>query len=161
MATNNKYKIVRYGLCMNDNCPKSKAKERQQISGREEFVCKECGKPLFECPPPRSWWNKNGKTCQDCWQWLLYWAQVVSFSLSPKNNNNAELASPSVPEVIEETPVESESEVMEQVVEPTLEKEEAKPTKETVTSVRNSLDLGYATYKGRIKTVCLMMKMDV
>lgn len=40
---------------------------------------------------------------------------------------------------------------MEQVVEPTLEKEEAKPTKETVTSVRNSLDLGYATYKGRIK----------
>ena len=151
MATNNKYKIVRYGLCMNDNCPKSKAKERQQISGREEFVCKECGKPLFECPPPRSWWNKKGKTLSG----LLAVAAILGtgcfFFMSPKNNNNAELASPSVPEVIEETPVESESEVMEQVVEPTLEKEEAKPTKETVTSVRNSLDLGYATYKGRIK----------
>ena len=50
MATNNKYKIVRYGLCMNDNCPKSKAKERQQISGREEFVSQGMWKASVRMP---------------------------------------------------------------------------------------------------------------
>lgn len=51
----------RYGICLNDGCSKCKSKEVQQIAARKEFVCAECGKPLRECPPPKSWWDKNGK----------------------------------------------------------------------------------------------------
>ena len=43
---------ARYGMCLNDQCSKAKAKEVQEISARKEFVCEECGKPLRECPPP-------------------------------------------------------------------------------------------------------------
>ena len=51
----------RYGICLNDGCSKCKSKEVQQIAARKEFVCAERGKPLRECPPPKSWWDKNGK----------------------------------------------------------------------------------------------------
>lgn len=51
----------RYGICLNDNCTKCKTKEVQQLPIRKEFVCTECNKPLRECPPPRTWWQKNGK----------------------------------------------------------------------------------------------------
>lgn len=43
---------ARYGMCLNEQCSKAKAKEVQEISARKEFVCEECGKPLRECPPP-------------------------------------------------------------------------------------------------------------
>lgn len=42
----------RWGICLNDACQKSKNKERQEITGRKDFVCSECGRPLKECPPP-------------------------------------------------------------------------------------------------------------
>ena len=64
MATSNRNERVRfrYGICLNDkDCSKCKAKEVQQITARKEFVCEECGKPLRECPPPRSFWDKYGK----------------------------------------------------------------------------------------------------
>ncbi|MGN1264137.1 MAG: hypothetical protein ACI4TW_08860 [Prevotella sp.] len=51
----------RYGLCLNDSCTKAKAKEVQQIPARKDFVCAECGKALKECPPPKTWMQKNGK----------------------------------------------------------------------------------------------------
>ena len=47
----------KYGICLNDECPKCKAKEVQQIAMRKDFVCSECGKELRECPPPK----KGGK----------------------------------------------------------------------------------------------------
>lgn len=43
----------KYGICLNDECPKCKEKEVQQIAMRKEFVCSECGKELRECPPPK------------------------------------------------------------------------------------------------------------
>ena len=55
MATRSNERLrYRYGICLNDNCPKCKEKEVQQIPARKEFVCTnpECGKPLRECPPP-------------------------------------------------------------------------------------------------------------
>lgn len=63
MATSNRSERLRfrYGICLNDGCSKCKSKEVQEISARKEFVCAECGKPLRECPPPKSWWEKNGK----------------------------------------------------------------------------------------------------
>lgn len=56
-SSNERYQ---YGICLNDECPKCKAKEVQQIPMRKEFVCQnpECGKPLRECPPPK---KHNGK----------------------------------------------------------------------------------------------------
>lgn len=47
----------KYGICLNDECPKCKNKDVQQIPMRREFVCEECGKELRECPPPK----KSGK----------------------------------------------------------------------------------------------------
>lgn len=60
MATNrtSEHLRYRYGICLNDNCQKSKNKEVQQIAARKDFVCEECGKPLRECPPPKSGPNK-------------------------------------------------------------------------------------------------------
>ena len=60
MATNrnSEHLRYRYGICLNDNCQKCKNKEVQQVSARKEFVCEECGKPLRECPPPKSGPNK-------------------------------------------------------------------------------------------------------
>ena len=60
MATNrnSEHLRYRYGICLNDNCQKCKNKEVQQISARKDFVCEECGKPLRECPPPKSGPNK-------------------------------------------------------------------------------------------------------
>lgn len=51
----------RYGMCLNDQCEKCRTKEVQQISARKDFVCEACGKPLRECPPPKSFMQKYGK----------------------------------------------------------------------------------------------------
>lgn len=42
----------RWGMCLNDACERSKNHERIEITGRKDFVCPDCGKPLKECPPP-------------------------------------------------------------------------------------------------------------
>ena len=60
MATNrtSEHLRYRYGICLNDNCQKSKNKDVQQIPARKDFVCEECGKALRECPPPKTGPNK-------------------------------------------------------------------------------------------------------
>lgn len=50
---NNNHVRYRYGICLSDDCEKSKSKEIQQLSARKDFVCEQCGKPLRECPPPK------------------------------------------------------------------------------------------------------------
>lgn len=61
MATNrnSEHLRYRYGICLNDNCQKCKNKEVQQVAARKDFICEECGKPLRECPPPKSGPNKK------------------------------------------------------------------------------------------------------
>lgn len=57
MATrNNAHLRVKYGICLNDECEKCKKQEVQEIPLRKDFVCQnpECGKPLRECPPPKT-----------------------------------------------------------------------------------------------------------
>lgn len=62
MPTNRKEHLrYRYGICLNDSCSKCKSKEVQQIAARKDLVCEECQKPLRECPPPKSFWDKFGK----------------------------------------------------------------------------------------------------
>ena len=53
MARNNDRERFKYGICLNEDCSKSKSKEVQQIAMRKEFVCSECGQELRECPPPK------------------------------------------------------------------------------------------------------------
>lgn len=56
----------KYGICLNDECPLCKEKKIQQIPMRKELVCTnpECGKPLRECPPPKTGpnWKKIAAT---------------------------------------------------------------------------------------------------
>ena len=60
MATNtNKHLAYRYGYCVNEKCEKSKKDtkgkyEIQQIQSHKPLICPECGKPLHECPPPKT-----------------------------------------------------------------------------------------------------------
>jgi len=49
----------KYGICLNDECPLCKEKKVQQIPMRKDLVCSECGKPLRECPPPKTGPNKK------------------------------------------------------------------------------------------------------
>lgn len=51
----------KYGICLNDECPLCKQKKIQQIPMRKDLVCTnpECGKPLRECPPPKTGINKK------------------------------------------------------------------------------------------------------
>ena len=60
----------RYGICLNDSCSKCKSKEVQEIPARKELVCEECGKPLRECPPPKTGVN-----------WKLYGAVAAAVVL--------------------------------------------------------------------------------
>lgn len=53
MTKNNDRERFKYGICLNEDCSKSKSKEIQQISMRKDFVCAECGQELRECPPPK------------------------------------------------------------------------------------------------------------
>lgn len=61
MATSNDRQRARYGICLSDSCPKCKDKTVQIITGRKDFVCEECGKPLREVPRPQTTWEKHGK----------------------------------------------------------------------------------------------------
>lgn len=61
MATSNDRLRARYGICLSDSCPKCKDKTVQIITGRKDFVCEECGKPLREVPRPQTAWEKHGK----------------------------------------------------------------------------------------------------
>lgn len=151
MATSSKYTVVRYGLCLNDNCPKCKSKEIQQINGRKDFVCEECGKLLRECPPPRTWWDKNGKTLLGVLIAVVILGAGGFFVMSPKSESNVESLDESVPEIIEESPVDSVQVTKGQPVTPILEKKKTEPVKKAVASTNKSLDLGYATYKGQVK----------
>ena len=51
----------KYGICLNDECPLCKEKKIQQIPMRKDLVCTnpDCGKPLRECPPPKTGPNKK------------------------------------------------------------------------------------------------------
>ncbi len=50
---NSERERFKYGICLNEDCPKCKSKEVQKISMRKDLVCEDCGKELRECPPPK------------------------------------------------------------------------------------------------------------
>lgn len=88
MSTNRKEHLrYRYGICLNDSCSKCKSKEVQQIAARKDFVCEECQKPLRECPPPKSFWDKYGKLIIGAGVLIVIICAVVLIMLNRKSGS--------------------------------------------------------------------------
>ncbi|MDE5822068.1 MAG: hypothetical protein K2H63_06265 [Paramuribaculum sp.] len=92
MASNrNEHLRYRYGICLNDSCEKCKSKEVQQIPARKDLVCESCGKPLRECPPPKSFGQKYGKLMGIGVAAVVIIGGIATFFLfSSKNGGSAE-----------------------------------------------------------------------
>lgn len=177
MATSNRSKSVRfrYGKCLNESCSKGKAKEVQQISAHKDFVCAECGKSLLDCPPPKSWWEKNGKKTIIAAVAVAVVGAGVGISIgggdeAAENEQAVILATPAdsakndTAQVIADAkPAEADSKAVEETQKP--EQKETAAGKETVGKpaarqsapkhapgerYQGTLNLGYGTYSGEI-----------
>lgn len=156
MASNRNDRLrYRYGICLKDGCSKCQTKEVQSISAHKDFVCAECGKPLKECRPPRSWWDKHGK------QTII--AGVVALGAAigagvwiTTSPTNAPISVPLPAEPPSEPQPVTEPEQTTSP-DPTPESEPApapkpKPASKPApgTRYKGTLDLGYGTYSGDI-----------
>lgn len=156
----------KYGICLNDECPKCKEKEVQQITMRKELVCSECGKELRECPPPK----KGGKMPIYIGVGVLAAALIGGaciFALG--GNDEKELAeTPATTAVVEEidtipatedaVPTEEVEEVKEAMEEetPVTKPQPAtpvvnKPATHSASSSNGTLRLSYGSYSGATK----------
>jgi hypothetical protein len=163
MATSNRNERVRfrYGICLNDkDCSKCKAKEVQQITARKEFVCEECGKPLRECPPPRSFWDKYGKLIIAAAIVVIAVIVTVCVMFIPSGKTEPESLGEDTIKVdstkVDTTKVDTvkvEPVVQEPTTEPEPEKDpepivEPKPV---TNPTYGTVNLGYGTYTGDLK----------
>lgn len=162
MATNRKEHLrFRYGMCLNDGCSKCKSKEVQQISARKDFVCEECQKPLRECPPPKTFWQKYGKAVIGGGVAVLA-AGIIGLSLIDAEDQE-EIINPGVEQAVESgtdsTAIEQKADSLEvQAVpeEPQAEtagnggdaKTGAGTTAPKVTRPASSIQVPYGTYSG-------------
>lgn len=90
MASNrNEHLRYRYGICLNDSCEKCKSKEVQQIPTRKDLVCESCGKPLRECPPPKSFGQKYGKFIGIGVASVVIIGSVATYFLLPSKNGGS------------------------------------------------------------------------
>ena len=122
MASNrNEHLRYRYGICLNDSCEKCKSKEVQQIPARKDLVCESCGKPLRECPPPKSFGQKYGKFIGIGVAAVVIIGGIATYCLLPsKNGGSAETSvvdsiavdTVATPIVVETPKVDSISEAM-------------------------------------------------
>lgn len=156
MPTNRQERVLyRYGRCLNDNCSKCKTKEIQKIAARKDFVCEECQKPLNECRPPQSFWDKNGKKVIGglCVLALVIAGVLIIPNLKSgdKDVEETAVAAPVVNEpetepVVDETPVE------EPVEEQVTEEEETTPEPQAQVvnqePKRSAIQVPFGTYTG-------------
>ncbi|MDE5607961.1 MAG: hypothetical protein K2I64_03405 [Muribaculaceae bacterium] len=90
MASNrNEHLRYRYGICLNDSCEKCKSKEVQQIPARKDLVCESCGKPLRECPPPKSFGQKYGKLIGIGVAAVVIIGGIATYFLLPSKNGGS------------------------------------------------------------------------
>lgn len=162
---NSEHLRFRYGMCLNDNCSKCKSKEVQQIAARKDFVCSECGKPLRECPPPKNWWDQNGK-------WVIIVAIIVLAAvgvgvfllLGGDEKKEPKIELPQAPsDSVKTEPVKADSvQVPEKkdtvATEPAPQEQAQKEESEEKTVVEKSknpkygtVNLGYGVYTGDLK----------
>ena len=161
----------RYGLCLNDNCTKAKAKEVQEIPARKEFVCAECGKTLKECPPPKTWMQKNGKLLYSGIGAVVVAAGVIiGISISgnssqPADETPVETPAPQVTDTLKkDTATVTDVKEPEEVKQPEVVDEKDSGKKPDAVSPKpkksaghapgeryqGTLNLGYGTYSGEI-----------
>ena len=152
---NKEYVRYRYGICLNESCPKGQSKEVQEIAARKDFVCAECGKTLRECPPPK----KDNKTPMIIAALAVVVAIVAAIFIfsggddTPQlteqhlavNDSASQLKTDSVEVKVEEPTVEPVKKD-----EPKVEKTAAPKTSPTASSSK-SKNLGYAIFKGSLK----------
>lgn len=142
MATSSRGERLRYryGICLNDNCSKCKSKEVQQIAARKELVCEECGKPLRECPPPKT--GPSKKIIMTIGVVVVAMLVVLGMVFIPRGESNTGTTDGDTivtPPVVVDTPT---------VTKPT------KPIKvNPVPPVngRGTVNLGYGKYTGDLK----------
>ncbi len=180
MATSNDRSRARYGICLSDSCIKCKDKTIQIITGRKDFVCEECGKPLREVPRPLTAWEKHGKKIIGGVVALAIIGGAAAFITLGDNNGKAK-SSPVPADSLEADSVKTApvlpkdtTIVKDDAAKPApdnTEKESAKstaakPEKEksshtgsgkaatTATTLQNgygTVNLGYGKYKGELK----------
>lgn len=164
MATSNRNERVRfrYGICLNDkDCSKCKAKEVQQITARKEFVCEECGKPLRECPPPRSFWDKYGKLIIAAAVVVIAVIAVVCVMFIPDGKDEPQVEADTTQvdsvkvdttklDTVKTEPVKEPVTEQEQAKEPATEQEVVTP-KPVANPKYGTVNLGYGTYTGDLK----------
>lgn len=166
----------RYGMCLNDQCEKCKGREVQQIPARKDFVCEACGKSLRECPPPKSFMQKNGKLVYAAIAVVVIAAIVALAVLLGGNDDKKPVPKPvpvadtatvakpetkTVPDTNKVDTAKTNAEDTEKAVEQPAPEEpkvetKHKPAKEvgktpSSKSASSSKNLGYATYTGPMK----------
>lgn len=117
MASNrNEHLRYRYGICLNDSCEKCKSKEVQQIPARKDLVCESCGKPLRECPPPKSFGQRYGKLIGICVAAAIIIAGALVFFLLPAKNGGSEEPSVAADSIAADTIIVSETSTTDTII---------------------------------------------
>lgn len=168
MATRSSERLrYRYGICLNDNCPKCKEKEVQEIPARKDFVCSnpECGKPLRECPPPKKGMNTKLIGGIVAALVVIGGGAGAFFAMGGDDAEKKEpvktevpaekvdtVATPA-PEVAEAPAEKKAEETKQEAPKPEVAKAPAdKPAApKAVTNGRGTVNLGYATYSGELR----------
>lgn len=136
----------KYGICLNDECPKCKEKTVQQIAMRKEFVCEDCGKELRECPPPKK--GTNMKLIGIIGGAVL----VVGLGVGGYFAFSGDKSTPAVEETeVKEAPAVEEAEVMEEAPEIINEADQTAPAVKQDTpkkSTSSNTSLPYGSYSG-------------
>ena len=142
MATSNRGERLRYryGICLNDNCSKCKSKEVQQIAARKELVCEECGKPLRECPPPKT--GPSKKLIMAIAAGVVAALVAVGIVFIPRGGSDADNT------VVNDTIEKTAPAVVDT---PPVKKDEPKKVDPAPLNGRGTVNLGYGKYTGDLK----------
>ena len=142
MATSNRGERLRYryGICLNDNCSKCKSKEVQQIAARKELVCEECGKPLRECPPPKT--GPSKKLIMAIAAGVVAALVAVGIVFIPRGGSDADNT------VVNDTIEKTAPAVVDT---PPVKKDEPKKVDSAPLNGRGTVNLGYGKYTGDLK----------
>lgn len=153
----------KYGICLNDECPKCKSKEVQQIPLRKDLVCTECGKELRECPPPKK--GGNMSIILGAVAVIVIGGGIAAYTMMGGSSESNEIVLPDTTAVTSEkvdttaadvstptdveTPKEADNEVKQKPVQ--VAPAEPKPAQPAQPSSGNK-NLGYAKFTGSLKS---------
>lgn len=154
----------KYGICLNDECPKCKEKAVQQIPMRKEFVCEECGKELRECPPPKK--GSNMSVILGAVAVVLIGGGIAAYTMMGNSSDSNEMPLPDTTSVTseivdttalevpttQETPMTEEEKSKEEVKEVKQQPVQTTPAEQkSAKSSSGSKNLGFAKFAGALK----------